>query len=172
MRFKATTIWWAIPAFFSATLLADHHLEMTPPAIGDIAFPKEYKDWRVINVSHRLDHHTLRAIVGNDKAVQAARKGQTNPWPEGAVIGKILWKEKSDEKWDKAIVGRDFVHAEFMIKDSDRYKEMGGWGYARWVGDKLKPYGKDYQSAARECHACHTIVKDNDFVFTHPAPMP
>lgn len=171
MKFKVSRFVWILPCILSGALMADHHME-TPPQIGDIKFPKEYKNWRVINVSHRLDNHTLRAILGNDKAVEAARKGQTNPWPDGAVLGKVLWKEKKHEAWPDAIVGDWFVHAEFMVKDSKKYKDMGGWGYARWVGNELKPYGKDYQSAAAECHACHTPVQNNDFVFTHPAPMP
>lgn len=169
---RKTVCLFALGAVLTAfNLSADHHV-ISPPDIGDIAFPKAYKNWRVINVSHRLDHHTLRAILGNDIAIEAARKGQTNPWPDGAVLGKVLWKEAKDKNWDQAIVGRDFVHAEFMVKDSKKYKDMGGWGYARWVGEELKPYGKDYRTAAMECHACHTPVKSNDFVFTHPAVMP
>lgn len=156
------------------SLLLSGHLmaqEVMPTANG-IAFPSDYKNWRTINVSHRLDHHSMRAILGNDKAIEAARAGKTNPWPDGAVLGKVLWKEKVDENWEKAIVGGQFIHAEFMIKDAKKYKDTGGWGYARWVGADLKPYGKDAQGASAECHACHTAVQTNDYVFTHPAFMP
>jgi hypothetical protein len=34
-----------------------------------------------------------------------------------------------------------------------------------------KPYGKD-KNLAQECIACHTPVKDNNWVFTTPAPLP
>jgi hypothetical protein len=56
-----------------------------------------------------------------------------------------------------------------MIKDSIRFKDTGGWGYARFVyeaaANTFKPYGKD-PSFANECHQCHMLVKDRDFVFT------
>lgn len=47
----------------------------------------------------------------------------------------------------------------------------GSWGYARWVGKDLKPYGKD-ASIVAECHGCHTPVQDTDFVFTKPVKLP
>jgi len=34
-----------------------------------------------------------------------------------------------------------------------------------------QPYGKD-ASFVQECFGCHTPVKDNDYVFTRPAPIP
>jgi len=52
-----------------------------------------------------------------------------------------------------------------------KYSSTGGWGYARWLGMEQKPYGKD-DSFENECVGCHTPVKHNDYVFTHPAIMP
>lgn len=139
-----------------------------------IKFPSDYNNWRTIAVSHRTDHHSLRSILGNDIAIEAAREGKTNPWPNGAVLGKVVWKEKADPNWAAAIVPGELSHVEFMIKDDKKYEETGGWGYARWVGAELKPYGegKNLLKANNECMACHTPVKNNDWVFTHPAPMP
>jgi hypothetical protein len=48
------------------------------PAPNGIQLPADYKDWRVISVSHRTDNKTLRVIVGNDIAIKAAREGQIN----------------------------------------------------------------------------------------------
>jgi hypothetical protein len=141
------------------------------PAPNGITLPEGYKDWRVIAVSHRTDNNTMRAIVGNDKAVEAARKGQTNPWPDGAVLGKLVWKAETDANWPTAIVPGKFVHAEFMIKEAKKYAATGGWGFARWLGEEQKPYGKD-ADFVQECFGCHTPVKGNDYVFTHPAKLP
>ena len=55
----------------------------TPPAPNGLEIPADYSSWQVISVSHRLDHHSMRAILGNDIAVAAARSGQINPWPDG-----------------------------------------------------------------------------------------
>jgi len=138
---------------------------------NEISLPEGYKDWRVIAVAHRTDNNTMRAIVGNDRAIEAARKGQTNPWPNGAILGKLVWKAEIDSNWAAAVVPGKFVHAEFMIKDADKYSATGGWGFARWLGEEQKPYGKD-STFVQECFACHTPVKGNDFVFTRPVKLP
>ena len=141
------------------------------PAPNGIAFPADYRDWRVISIAHRTDNQTMRAILGNDIAIDAARRGETLPWPDGTVLGKVVWKEGSKEAWPAAIAPQEFVHVEFMVKDTSRWSDAGGWGYARWVGKELAPYGKD-AGFSSECINCHTPVKENDWVFTKPAPMP
>lgn len=155
------------------TLIATPLLAADKPASAPngITLPQGYKDWRVIAPSYRTDKKHIRVILGNDIAIQAARSGQTRPWPEGAVLAKMVWKEKADTAWPTALVPGDFVHAEFMTKDSKKFASTGGWGYARWTGLDQKPYGKD-ANFAQECVACHTPVKSNDWVFTHPAVMP
>ena len=140
-------------------------------APNGIKLPSQYKDWRIISQSHRVDNNTLRTILGNDIAIQAARNNNTQPWPRGTILAKLVWKQTTEEHWPSAIAPDKFVHAEFMIKDSEKYKSTGGWGYARWLGMKQKPYGAD-KDFAQECVACHTPVKDNDYVFTRPAMLP
>lgn len=169
-------------AQFSATALLVACALSTSASAGDIAavqpapngieLPAGYKDWPVISISHRVDNNTMRVIVGNEVAVKAARAGQTNPWPDGAILGKLVWKEAAKDNWPQAIAPERFVHAEFMFKDAARYRANGtGWGWARWLGAEQKPYGEDVQFA-QECIACHTPVKDQDWVFTQPAQMP
>ncbi|MEC4750261.1 cytochrome P460 family protein [Methylomicrobium sp. Wu6] len=145
--------------------------EKPAPAPNGIELPAYYKNWRVIGVSHRQDKESLRVIVGNDTAVNAARAGNTNPWPEGSILGKLAWKDQIHPKWAAATVPGEFVHAEFMIKDSAKFAKTGGWGFARWLGMEQKPYGTD-ASFVQECLACHDQVKGNDSVFTHPVPLP
>ena len=142
-----------------------------PPAPNGITIPENYKDWRVVSSSHRDDNKTLRVILGNNTAIAAARSGKTNPWPDGAIMAKVVWKDTVHPNWATAIVPGDFVLAEFMIKDSKKYKETGGWGFARWLGLDQKPYGMD-PSFVKECFGCHTPVKNNDYVFTHPSRFP
>jgi len=141
------------------------------PAPNGITLPENYQDWRMIGSSSRIDNNTLRVILGNDIAVSAARSGHTNPWPDGTILGKLVWKDTTHAAWEKAVVPGDFVHAEFMFKDAARWSETGGWGFARWVGLEQQPYGKD-AGFVSECFGCHTPVKDNDYVFTHPASLP
>lgn len=133
----------------------------------DIAYPEGWQNWATISVSHRHDNNTSRVILGNDIAIKAARTGQTNPWPDGAIIGKVVWKDVALETWPAALKPGQFVHAEFMFKDAGKYKDTG-WGWARWVGEEQQAFNKGEQV----CVACHTPVKDRDWVFTIPAFFP
>ena len=140
-------------------------------APNGIRLPDSYKNWCLISSTHRTDNNTLRVILGNDIAVQAARSGQTNPWPDGSIMAKLVWKDATHEQWPTATISGAFVHAEFMIKDAKKYSATGGWGFARWLGMEQKPYGKD-ADFVQECYGCHTPMKHNDYVFTHPAITP
>ncbi len=142
-----------------------------PPSLNGIAWPGDYTKWKLVSVSHRLDHHSLRAIYGNAIAQKAIKEGKTNPWPDGTILGKIVWWESFAPDWNAAVVPENVVHVEFMEKDAEKYAKTGGWGYSRWVGNDLTPYGKD-ANFEQECFACHTPVASKDYVFTAPPTFP
>ncbi|WP_419581770.1 cytochrome P460 family protein [Thiolapillus sp.] len=150
-----------------ATITTGFAGESPAPSHG-IAYPQGWQHWSAIAVSHRLDNHTVRTILGNDIAVKAARSGNTNPWPDGAILGKVVWKETRLKDWEQAVGPDKFVHAEFMFKDANKYSDTYGWGWARWVGLEQKPFEKGMQV----CTSCHTPVKRRDWVFTDPAVFP
>lgn len=133
-----------------------------------IEYPDGWQTWATIAVSHRNDNGTLRVILGNDVAIEAARSGNVDPWPDGAILGKVVWKDTELENWQAATAPGEFVHAEFMFKDSAKYAESYGWGWARWLGSDQEPFDGGMQV----CIACHTPVKDRDWVFTDPAHFP
>jgi hypothetical protein len=164
-------IFMAAAVLALGTGLAFSRSERPAPAPNGIELPADFADWRLISISARSDNDTMRAILGNKAAIKAAREGRIKPWPDGTVLAKVAWKRKTHEAWPAASVPGDFVQVEFMVKDSRKYAETGGWGFARWVGGALKPYGKD-PGFVRECFACHTPVKDSDYVFTRPVFMP
>lgn len=149
------------------TIAASFAGDIPAPSHG-IAYPQGWQNWSNIAVSHRLDNHTVRTILGNDIAVKAARSGNTNPWPDGAILGKIVWKETRLKDWEQAVGPDQFVHAEFMFKDTGKYSDTYGWGWARWVGLEQKPFEKGMQV----CTSCHTPVKGRDWVFSDPAVFP
>ena len=142
--------------------------------LNGISLPENYKDWRVISASHRIDNKTMRIILGNDIAIKASRSGQTNPWPNGSILGKLVFKQKQEDNWPTAIAPNPdkFIHAEFMFKDDKRFANNGtGWGWARWLGDKQVPYG-DKNDINQSCISCHTPVKGRDWVYTTPIKLP
>ncbi|BCX82434.1 hypothetical protein MIT9_P2020 [Methylomarinovum caldicuralii] len=123
----------------------------------------------MLGVSHRDDNQSLRAIVGNTTAMTAARNGNTNPWPDGTILGKLVWKDSRHPLWQPALVPGELSHIEFMVKDSKKYANTGGWGFARWVGMELKPLNND---GGKPCFECQKAAAETDFVFTRPAPLP
>ena len=81
-----------VSAFLFATAALAQSI---PPTPNGIDIPAGYKDWRVVSVTERTDNNTLRVIVGNDAAIEAMRAGNINPWPDGAILGKIVWNQEN-----------------------------------------------------------------------------
>ncbi len=151
------------------TVIADSTI--APPAPNGIEIPKGYKSWQWFGVSHRTDKDSLRLILGNSVAIKAAKEGNTHPWPDGAMFAKLAWKDSIHPNFAAATVPGDLSHVEFMIRDSKKFADTNGWGYARWLGMEQKPYGND-ANFAQECSSCHLQAKDTGYVFTRKAPLP
>jgi hypothetical protein len=154
----------ALIALASAALAAN----AAKPSDG-VAMPSNYKNFRLIGLSQRSDDQSLRAILGNDIAVEAARAGKTNPWPNGAILAKLVWKQKQSGQFPSATVPDAFSSVAFMIKDDSAYAATAGWGWGEWGGLEQKPYDK--AGFAQECVNCHASVKNQDWVFTRPAQL-
>jgi hypothetical protein len=135
------------------------------PELNGLPFMSGYKDWSPISSTERWDNGTMRVIMGNPIAVKAVKEGHTNPWPDGAAFAKVDWKQLLLPTGE--IEPGEFIQVEIMVKDKDKYADTEGWGWGRWKGTQLKPYGKD-ASFVTECMHCHQPMKDHDFVFTTP----
>jgi hypothetical protein len=73
-----------------------------------------------------------------------------------------------------AMVPASLHDVDFMVKDSKRFADSGGWGWAAFKYDAASdtftpqttadqpPQGNDAKCGL----ACHTIVKTRDYVFT------
>lgn len=130
-----------------------------------LAFMPDYKNWSPISSTERWDNGTMRVIMGNPVAVRAIKDGQTNPWPDGTAFAKVAWKQLLRPTGE--IAPGEFIQVELMVKDKSKYAATDGWGWGRWKGDQLKPYGKD-ASFVSECMHCHQPMHDRDFVFSMP----
>jgi hypothetical protein len=139
--------------------------EIVTPVLNGIAFLPDYKDWKAISSTDRFDNGTIRFVLGNDIAVQAIADNHINPWPDGTAFAKVAWLQQPDEKG--FVRTGSFYQVEFMIRDSNKYAATLGWGWARWRGTDLKPYGTDANFAS-ECVGCHTPLRNTDHVFTKP----
>jgi hypothetical protein len=152
-------------AQYNAWLQAADSTPQVAPTPNGIAFLPDYKNWRAISSTERFDNHTMREILGNDIAVRAIAENHINPWPDGTAFAKVAWFEQPDEKG--LVRTGAFFQVEFMIRDSKKYADTLGWGWARWRGADLKPYGKD-KNFTGECVGCHNPMRNADYVFTEP----
>jgi hypothetical protein len=88
-----------------------------------------------------------------------------SPGPEGAAFARVAWQAVPDAQG--VLRTGKFVQVEFMVKGKTKYKSTAGWGFGRWLGTELKPYGADARFTG-ECVGCHTPVRDNDYAYTTP----
>lgn len=136
-----------------------------PDEWNGLAYTEGWQNWKAISTTDRFDNGTMRVIYGNAVAINAIAEDHINPWPDGTIFAKAAWKENMDSLGN--ISTGDFLQVEFMVKDAVKYKDTRGWGWGRWRGLDLQPYGKN-ALFVMECTRCHAPVKDNDFVFTYP----
>jgi Cytochrome P460 len=144
---------------------------------GGLAFSefRGYEAWQVVSISH--DGPLLAAILANPvmiDAYSAGIPGNGKPFPDGAKLAKIHWNPKMMETFPAATVPSTQHDMDFMVKDSKRFADSGGWGWAVFeydaASDTFKPgtlADKPPQANDAKCgFACHTIVKTRDYVFT------
>jgi hypothetical protein len=115
----------------------------------------------------------IKAILGNPAMIKAYDDGfpaNGKSVPDGAVMAKVEWAKHSVKAPPYALTAPGKLQeVSFMVKDSKRFPATDGWGYATFKHDatsgEWKAFG-DGPDFATKCHACHTIVKARDFVFT------
>ncbi len=149
---------------------------------GGLAFSefRGYESWETISISH--NGPKLALILGNPAMIQAFKAGipgNGKPFPNGAKMAKIHWTPKKNDAQPGGPLQPDTQSdVDFMVKDSKRFADSNGWGYAVFTYDPVSrtfapgdltampPQGNDAKCGA----ACHTIVKANDYVFSEYAP--
>ncbi len=136
---------------------------------------KGYEGWQVISISQ--DGPLMAAILANPVMIEAflaGSPGNGKPFPDGAKMAKIHWTPKKMETFPVATVPGTQHDVDFMVKDSKRFADSGGWGWAVFeydvASDTFRPgtlAGTPPQGNDAKCgFACHTIVKAKDYVFT------
>jgi hypothetical protein len=127
--------------FFATVLLAANTgslaAEDTPAPSNNISYPTGWQNWAAIAVTHRVDNNTLRIILGNDVAVRAARSGETNPWPDNAILGKVSGKKK-DWRIGTKLLSRQrwFILNSCSKIHKNTVKAMVGAGHVGWEQTK------------------------------------
>ncbi len=144
---------------------------------GGLAFSefRGYEGWQVVSISQDGPH--VAAILANPVMIKAYNEGipeNGKAFPNGSKMAKIHWKPKKMETFPAATVPGTQDDADFMVKDSKRFADSGGWGWAVFDYDTASNTftpgtmaGKPPQGNDAKCgFTCHTIVKTRDYVFT------
>ena len=145
---------------------------------GGLAFSefKGYEGWHFISLSQSGD--IVAAILGNPTMIEAYEKGipaNGKQVPDGAKMAKIHWTAKKSSSAPAPTTVPGPLHdVDFMVKDSKRFADGGGWGYAAFKYDaKSRTFtpattaDAPPQANDAKCGVgCHTIVKAREYVLT------
>jgi hypothetical protein len=147
----------------------DKYSLVSPSGIAFSDF-RGYEDWSAAS-SARQDE-ILKVIVANPAMIKAYKTGipgNGQPFPEGSKIVKLQWKQKKSTEAQFAVDVPDFFTQVFVMeKDSKRFPNTGGWGYAVFNYDAASDkFTADPKSLSDCGNACHTAVKAKDYIF-HP----
>jgi len=129
-----------------------------------------YEDWAVVS-SARTDE-VLKVIVANPTMIKAYKSGipgNGKPFPDGSRIAKLQWSfKKSTEATFAVDVPNVFTQAFVIEKNSKKFPNSGGWGYALFNYDAASAKFTVDPTGVADCgHACHVAVKAKDHIF-HP----
>ena len=144
---------------------------------GGLAFDefRGYEGWQVVSTSQ--NDNLVAVILANPVMIDAYQAGvpaNGKPFPDGAKMAKIHWKPAKQQFFPDTTVPGALHDVDFMVKDSKRFADSGGWGWAVFNHDAASntfapgtlanqpPQGND----AKCGFACHTIVEKRDYVFT------
>ncbi len=169
----------------SAQEKQDRYTLQTP---GGLAFSeiRGYETWQVVAPSLTDASNVIRVILANPvmiKAYQEGVPGNGKPFPDGSKIVKLEWRPKKltappfSASTPDTVPG-DLTEVEFIVKDSKRFSDTHGWGYAMFdynaasgtfapaTSSSKPPVGHDAKCGA----ACHTLAASKDYIFTAYPP--
>ncbi|MGH7513123.1 MAG: cytochrome P460 family protein [Gemmatimonadales bacterium] len=175
-RMRAIALVTALLTAVGASALSAQD-KYTVKVLGGLAFSefRGYENWQVVSTSQ--DGGLLAAILANPVMIAAYRAGvpgNGKPFPDGSRMAKIHWNPKKLETFPAATVPGTLHDVDFMVKDSKRFADSGGWGWAVFeyeaAAGRFRPGTKadaPPQGNDAKCgFACPTIVKTRHNLFT------
>jgi hypothetical protein len=147
---------------------------------GGLSFSefKGYESWELVSLSQT--EQAVAVILGNPVMIKAYAEGipgNGKPFPDGAMMAKMHWTPAKNQFFPNTTVPGQQRDVDFMVKDSKRFADGGGWGYAFFKVDAasgaFRPANiNDQPSQANDAKcgvACHSVAKARDYVFTNYA---
>jgi hypothetical protein len=98
---------------------------------GGLAFSefRGYEGWQVVATSQ--NEKLVAVILANPVMIDAylaGIPGNGKPFPDGAKMAKIHWNPKKNQYFPDTTVPGALHDVDFMVKDSNRFADSGGWG--------------------------------------------
>jgi len=161
----------------------DKYSVKVPGGLGFAEF-KGYESWQMIAVSRQAAKSadargdgSFAVILGNPTMIEALEAGipdNGKAFPDGAKMAKMHYAQTPLEPFPTAMVAGAQLDIDFMVKDSARFEDGGGWGYAAFKYDAASKTFSPFttqdappQANDAKCGvACHTVAKSRDYVFT------
>jgi hypothetical protein len=131
-----------------------------------VQFPDNFRLWVHVGTGVILpgsdpsleSEEGMHHVFANQKAVDGYASGE---FPDGSVI---VYELRQAQQKDGVIFEGERRRVDVMMKDSDLYKETGGWHFERfWGGDQAQNAIHDSGSS---CFGCHSNAKAHGFVFS------
>jgi hypothetical protein len=136
--------------------------EVTP--ISYDSFKGFEKKWHQVAVRFRKDTSEMRVIYAN-KIAQKAIENHMTKFPDGSVLAKIAYLAEPDPLFESSLRQSQLRRYQFMIKDSTKYLDGKGWGYALYDSEG-KPTTTNLKEQTEACISCHDIAENRDYVFS------
>lgn len=120
--------------------------------------------WRLVTTRYRKDSGEMRFTYANEQAWQHLKEGGVN-YPDGAIFGKVSFYTDQDIEFPSSVVPTMPSRMQFMVRNQERHKDTGGWGYVIFSpkGDRLPG---DMKQKSVACYVCHKLVSDRGDVFS------
>jgi hypothetical protein len=167
----------ALLAILSGISLAQQD-KYTVKVPGGLAFSefRGYEGWEVVSTSQ--NDRLVAVILANPVMIEAYRAGVPDhgkPFPDGAKMAKIHWNPARQQYFPDTIVPGTLHDVDFMMKDSKRFGDSGGWGWAAFNYNSesatfapATEADQPPQANDAKCgFACHTVAETRDYVFTN-----
>ena len=101
---------------------------------------KGYEGWQVVATSQSPNLKLVAVILANPAMIEAYASGipeNGKAFPDGAKMAKIHWTPKMNQYFPDTTVPGTLHDVDFMVKDSKRFADSGGWGWAAFNYDAV-----------------------------------
>jgi hypothetical protein len=132
--------------------------------------------WHLVTVRYREDSKQMRFIYANNIAWDEIEKSRINgivypsEYKDGSSFAKVAMSLKKDELFMSSLIPENASRYQIMVKDSIKYKNTRGWGYALFSRDVKDPLykninKKEAEDATVACALCHEQAATRGYVF-------